>query len=127
MNYLRELMVFVRDVLISLRLTVALLLFGLVLVFAATLDSVNFGIWGVQEKWFRSFVVWQSVGSFVIPVFPGGYVIGGLLLAHLVVSHLYRFQFSKGKYYSDLVFSIRSDFWFGVSYGVLPLTCFSVC
>ena len=41
-----------RDFFVSLKLTVVLLALSLILVFAATLDQVNLGIWGVQEKYF---------------------------------------------------------------------------
>ena len=63
-----------RDFFVSLRLTVVLLVFGMVLIFAATLDQVNLGIWAVQEKYFRSFVIYAQAGRFALPVFPGGYV-----------------------------------------------------
>jgi hypothetical protein len=86
-----------RDLIVSLKLTVVLLVFGMVLVFAATLDQTNLGIWGIQQKWFRAFVVFQNVGDFSVPIFPGGYLIGGLLLINLVAAHLYRFAFSWRK------------------------------
>jgi hypothetical protein len=86
-----------RDVLVSLKLTIVLLMFSMVLVFGATLDQVNLGIWAVQEKYFRSFVVYMPVGGFALPVFPGGYAIGGLLLANLIAAHVFRFAFSWRK------------------------------
>lgn len=88
-----------RDFFVSLKLTVALLLFSLILVFVATLDQVNLGIWAVQEKYFRTFfVMWRLPGTEVaIPVFPGGYFVGGLLLINLVAAHLYRFQLTWKK------------------------------
>ncbi len=81
-----------KAVLVSLRTTVVLLALSIVLVFWATLDQVNLGVWAVQHKFFHSFFVTEKVGSLVVPVFPGGYVIGGLLLANLVAGHLYRFR-----------------------------------
>jgi hypothetical protein len=86
-----------RDFFVSLKLTLVLLVFSMVLVFAATLDQVNLGIWAVQEKYFRAFVVYTQVGPFSVPVFPGGYAIGGLLLANLIAAHVYRFAFSWRK------------------------------
>lgn len=86
-----------RDFLVSLKLTVVLLVFGMLLVFAATLDQVNLGIWAVQEKYFRSFVVYGRFGDFLVPMFPGGYAIGGLLLANLIAAHIYRFKFTWRK------------------------------
>ena len=82
-----------RDFFVSLKLTLVLLVFSMVLVFAATLDQVNLGIWAVQEKYFRAFVVYTQVGPVSLPVFPGGYTIGGLLLVNLIAAHVYRFSF----------------------------------
>ena len=86
-----------RDFLVSLKLTVALLVFGMILVFAATLDQVNLGVWAVQEKYFRSFIVYTRAGDFALPIFPGGYFLGGLLLCNLLAAHLYRFACSWKK------------------------------
>lgn len=86
-----------RDFFVSLRLTVVLLVLSLILVFAATLDQVNLGIWAVQEKYFQSlFVLWR-VGDVPVPVFPGGYLIGGFLLINLIAAHLYRFKLTWRK------------------------------
>ena len=73
-----------RDFFVSLKLTVVLLALSLILVFAATLDQVNLGIWGVQEKYFQTFFVLARFGDFPAPVFPGGYFIGGRLLLTLI-------------------------------------------
>jgi hypothetical protein len=86
-----------RDFFVSLRLTVVLLILSLLLVFAATLDQVNLGIWAVQEKYFRSFFVLWKLGDIPVPVFPGGYLIGGLLLINLISAHIYRFKMSWAK------------------------------
>ena len=86
-----------RDFCVSLKLSVVLLVLGMVLVFAATLDQVNLGIWAVQEKYFRSFFVVARVGEVSVPVFPGGYFIGGLLLINLVAAHVYRFSLTWRK------------------------------
>jgi hypothetical protein len=86
-----------RDVVVSLKLTVLLLVFSMVLIFAGTLDQVNLGIAAVQEKYFRSWIVYLPVGRFVIPAFPGGYTVGGLLLLNLVAAHVYRFRFNWRK------------------------------
>ena len=87
----------VRNFFVSLRLTVVLLVFGLLLVFAATLDQTNLGIWGIQQKWFRSFVVVQEIRGVPVPLFPGGYLIGGLLLVNLISAHVYRFRLAWDK------------------------------
>jgi len=72
----------------SIKLTVALLVLGLVLVFIGTLAQVELGLYEVQSRFFQSFVAtWGPAGaSWKIPVFPGGYLIGGLLLINLVCS-----------------------------------------
>ncbi len=82
------------DVLASLRVTVGLLLMSMVLVFAATLEQVHSGIWRVQEDFFRSVIVtWAVPGTGVsVPVFPGGYTVGALLLANLVCAQAVRFR-----------------------------------
>ena len=81
----------------SLRVTVVLLALSIILIFVATLDQVNLGIWAVQEKYFRTFFVLWDIKGFPVPVFPGGYFIGGLLLVNLVASHVYRFKFAWKK------------------------------
>lgn len=86
-----------RNFFVSLQLTVVLLLFSLILVFIATLDQVHLGIWAIQKKWFHSFVVMQNTGDFSIPIFPGGYLIGGMLLINLISAHIYRFKLTWRK------------------------------
>ncbi len=83
-----------RDFFVSLKLTVVLLALSIVLIFWATLAQVHLGIWGVQEQFFRTFFVLAKIpGTEVpVPVFPGGYFIGGLLLLNLVAAHIYRFK-----------------------------------
>jgi hypothetical protein len=87
----------VRDLLVSLKLTVVLLVFSIILILAATLDQVNLGIWAVQEKYFYTFVVYMKVGSISLAIFPGGFTIGGLLLVNLLAAHFYRFKFTWRK------------------------------
>jgi len=82
---------------ISLRLTVALLALSALLVFLATIDQVHLGIWAVQEKWFKSLIVLHDIKGFPVPVFPGGYFIGGLLLINLVGAHAKRFALTWKK------------------------------
>jgi hypothetical protein len=83
----------------SLRLTVVCLFLGLVLVFWGTLAQVDLGLYKAQNEFFRSFIVfWGPKGAgWKIPVFPGGYLVGGVLVINLVASHYRRFKFSKDK------------------------------
>ncbi len=83
----------------SLRLTVVTLVMSLVLVFVGTLAQVKMGLWLAQEKYFSSiFVYWGPQGAdWRIPVWPGGYLLGGILLANLIAAHAKRFSFTKKK------------------------------
>ncbi len=88
-----------KDLFNSLKLTVTLLALSILLVFAATLDQVNIGIWGVQQKYFHSlFVLWTIPGTHIpLPVFPGGYLLGGLLLINLTTAFVFRFKLQAKK------------------------------
>jgi hypothetical protein len=97
----------------SLRLTVVLFALALVLVFCGTLAQVEMGIWTAVNQYFRSAYVWIPLQLFVhfgqvflwfwVPkdahlpgsfLFPGGWLIGGVLLANLLAAHAVRFQLS---------------------------------
>ena len=90
----------------SLKLTVVLLSFSLILIFFGTLDQVQYGIWHTQELYFESFmVVWafpehaplgQHLHWIRIPM-PGGYLLGGMLLINLLAAHITRFKLSWAK------------------------------
>lgn len=83
----------------SLRLTVVCLALAMVLVFLGTLVQVDIGIYAAQARFFRSFFVyWPGSGSGPqIPVFPGGYLIGGALVVNLVCAHALRFGFRRDR------------------------------
>lgn len=96
----------------SLQLTVALFGFAMVLVFFGTLAQVDKGIWTVVDEYFRSWYVWvpfQLIAKFGWKFFefpdpkavwggsfplPGGWLIGGVMLANLIAAHLVRFKLS---------------------------------
>ena len=70
----------------SLKLTVTLLAFAIVLVFVGTLAQVDEGLYAAQSHYFRQwFVLGLHLGGRQIPfILPGGYLIGTLLLVNLV-------------------------------------------
>ncbi len=80
----------------SLRLTVTLLGFGVVLVFLGTIAQVHEGLWDAQTRWFRHVLVVREAGDpwWVPPIFPGGYLLGILLLLNLFAAHIKRFKFT---------------------------------
>jgi ResB-like family len=83
----------------SLKLTIVCLAALMVLVLACTLAQVQLGTWAAVALYMRSFLVWWDVpGSALrVPVFPGGALVGLVLLANLVVAQLARLELSWGK------------------------------
>ena len=83
----------------SLRLTVVLLTLSMFLVFFGTMAQVDLGLYQAQAKYFRSFFVdWSPRGAdWKLPVYPGGYLLGGLLLINLIAAHIKRFKLSWSK------------------------------
>ena len=106
----------------SLRLTVVCLVLGIILVFLGTMAQDPIGLYLAQGEYFRSFFVgaapmWAGIKKTLqmahvylppstaadvlhgsrFPVFPGGYLVGGLLLINLVASHYRRFKFTVDK------------------------------
>ena len=83
----------------SLKLTVACLALGLVLVFIGTLAQVDLGLYKAQNEFFRSFFIYWGPkrADWKIPVFPGGYLVGSVLLINLVSAHFSRFVLTRKK------------------------------
>ena len=83
----------------SLRLTVVCLVLALVLVFWGTLAQVDLGLYKAQNEFFRSFIIyWGPKGaSWRVPVFPGGYLVGGVLLLNLLATQVRRNSFTANK------------------------------
>jgi ResB-like family protein len=86
----------------SLRVTVILFALSILLVFFGTLAQVGAGTWTAVSLYFRSAYVWvpfQIFFSPTVPVsggfpFPGGWLLGGLLLVNLLAAHAVRFKIS---------------------------------
>lgn len=86
----------------SLRLTVVMLAFSVLLVFFGTLAQVDQGLWKAQALWFRSWLVTMQHlqlfdWRFLVPVFPGGRTIGTVLTLNLVAAFLKRFSWKREK------------------------------
>ena len=83
----------------SLKLTVTLLAFSIVLVFVGTLAQADEGLYGAQAHYFKQ---WIAIGAHLfghkVPlILPGGYLLGVLLLVNLISAHIYRFQLTRNK------------------------------
>ena len=83
----------------SLKLTVVLLAFAIVLVFIGTLAQVDEGLYEAQARYFRQWLILglDIFGHRIPLVLPGGYLIGTMLLLNLLAAHIYRFQLSVKK------------------------------
>src|SRR5947209_8317138 len=79
----------------SLRLTVACLGFAVVLVFIGTLAQVDEGLYQAQARYFKSWLILRPLNWPII--FPGGYLLGTVLLLNLLAAHAKRFQFTRKK------------------------------
>lgn len=115
-------MMFLFKPLASLRLTLVLLFLSLILVFLGTMAQEPLGLYLAQGRFFQSaFVDAASMVAAIkktlqmlhiylppasaaevlaapyIPVFPGGYLLGSLLVVNLIAAHVSRFKFSWKK------------------------------
>lgn len=103
------------DFFLSLKLTVTLLSLSMILVFAGTLAQVDQGIWTVMDQYFRCFVAEIDLHVFFprsmdipnvwIP-FPGGFLIGWLLVINLITVHWksFKIQTNGGRRIAGLLF-----------------------
>jgi hypothetical protein len=87
------------NILASLRLTVVLLAFAILLVFIGTLAQVDEGLYNAQARYFRQWLIFgfDLFGHKIPLLLPGGYLIGTMLVLNLVTAHLYRFQLTAKK------------------------------
>lgn len=87
------------DVLTSLKLTIVCLAVLMVLVVACTLAQVKLGTWGAVEVYMRSWLVWGRLPgtSLSFPVFPGGALVGLVLMVNLAAAQLRRLELSWKK------------------------------
>src|SRR5216110_4059228 len=94
-NMLRKIV----NLITSLKLTIICLAAGMALIFAGTLAQVHLGIHVAQQRYFQSFFVWwpPEGRGFKIPIFPGGHLIGAVLLVNLIAAHAKRFRWTWRK------------------------------
>ena len=87
------------DLITSLKLTIVCLAAGMVLIFAGTLAQVHVGIHEAQQRYFQSFFVWwpPEGRGIKFPIFPGGHLIGAVLLINLIAAHAKRFRWAWRK------------------------------
>ncbi len=87
-------------ILTSLRLTIWLLGLSVALIFLGSIAQAPEGLWNAQVRWFKTLVVVRHAGDdwWVPPIFPGGHLLGGLLLINLLAAHFKRFQFNFQKF-----------------------------
>jgi hypothetical protein len=110
------------EVFTSLRLTVVCLFLGMILVFLGTMAQEPLGLYYAQETFFRSLFVpaapmaaalkkalqmvhiylppstaAEVVAGSQFPVFPGGYLVGSVLVINLIAAQLSRFRFTRDK------------------------------
>jgi hypothetical protein len=85
----------------SLKLTVVLFALSIFIVFAGTVAQVDKGIWTIVHDYFRTAFAYIPLSIFFprswkLPAigfyFPGGWLIGGMLLTNLLAAHAVRFK-----------------------------------
>ncbi len=83
----------------SFELTIVSLALLLALVFLCTIAQVHLGTLGAVKVYMHSVLVWWQPGtsSFSIPIFPGGTLVGAVLVVNLVVSTIQRLDFTWRK------------------------------
>ena len=83
----------------SLRLTVVLLAFAIILVWVGTVAQADEGLYQAQSRYFKTWVVLGAnmFGHHIPLVLPGGYLLGTVLLVNLMAAHISRFQFTWKK------------------------------
>ena len=87
------------DFISSFQLTIVSLALLMVLVVLCTLAQVPLGTYAAVNMYMRSFWVWWGPqgSTWVIPVFPGGTLVGLVLTLNLIASTVKRLQFTWAK------------------------------
>ncbi len=87
------------DAVTSLKLTIVCLSVLMVLVVACTLAQVDMGTFGAVQEFMRTWLVWWNVPGtrLSLPVFPGGALVGLVLMVNLVAAQVRRLEVSWSK------------------------------
>jgi hypothetical protein len=85
------------DDLTSLKLTIACLALLMILVVACTLAQVRLGTLGAVNLYMRSWFYWMEVGRLSVPIFPGGALVGLVLMLNLIAAQGRRLELSWKK------------------------------
>jgi hypothetical protein len=108
------------DALSSLQLTIISLALLMALVVLCTLAQTQMGTFGAVQAYMRSFLVWWHIPSlpFGIPVFPGGVLVGLVLVLNLSAALIKRFDTSWSKSglwitHAGLILLIAGEFFTG--------------
>ncbi len=84
----------------SLRLAVVVMAMSMVLIFVGTTAQVDTGVWQVQHQYFHSLWTWIEFKKVLLRnvpggfPFPGGYLLGTVLLVNLLAAHITRFKYT---------------------------------
>lgn len=83
----------------SLRLTVVLLAFAIILIWVGTVAQADEGLYQAQTRYFKQWIVVGAnmFGHHIPLLWPGGYLLGSMLLVNLIAAHISRFQLTWKK------------------------------
>ncbi len=76
----------------SYGLTIVMLFLLMLLTIGGTLDQRTLGLYGAQQKYFNSLLLWWEVGAGIAVPLPGAYLVFVVLTVNLVCSLLVRFR-----------------------------------
>lgn len=85
------------NILSSLEFSLACFTALFVIILIGTFAQINHGIFYVQKVYFNSFFIYQKFNNFNIPIFPGGALVGSLLILNLSLSTIFKIKWSLKK------------------------------
>jgi hypothetical protein len=101
----------------SLQVTIVALILLMALVVLCTLAQTELGTLGAVNTYMRSMVVWRRLQGipFPMPLFPGGALVGLVLVANLTAALIRRFEFNPRKFglwvvHAGLILLVAGEF-----------------